>query len=156
MKLRIHHFFDILRDFGKKEALKPHPYGHSYHKVAEAIRNNPNLKIRIIRACDDVCEGCLHLKGNSCDDVISHREDFSHKQEFNDYLDRRIMELCLINIDEVLSPIQLCRKAGLYLDNMDWIYQGNDPDHTRSRKIKVISGLEEYSKKHKFRPEIDI
>jgi len=150
VKLRIHHFFDIIRDFGKKEKLKPHPYGHSYHKVAKAIWNNPNLKIKIIAECDDICDGCIHLKDNSCDDVISHRKDFKYKEKFNDFLDRRIMKACLINKDEVFNPIQLCKKTRLYLENILWIYEGNDPEHTLSRKKSVISGLKEYSEKHNF------
>ena len=150
MKLRIHHFFDLIRDFGKKEELKPHPYGHSYHKVAKVIWDNPNSKIKIIVGCDDICDGCIHLKDNSCDDVIDYRKDFKYKEKFNDHLDRRIMKICLINKDDVYSPIQLCKKTKLYLENIIWIYEGNDLKHTLSRKKNVIRGLKEYSEKHNF------
>jgi len=148
VKLRIHHFFDIIRDFGRKVELKPHPYGHSYHKVAKAIWNYPYLKIRIVAESDDICVGCIHLKDNSCDDLISFRKDFRHKEKFNDFIDRKIMKACLINNDEVLNPVQLCTKTRLYLANILWIYDGNDLEHTLSRKESIIRGLKEYSEKH--------
>ena len=150
MKLRIHHFYDIIRSFGRREKLEPHHYQHSYHKVAKAIWKNPCLKIKITTQCDDVCDGCVHCKNNSCDDIISHRKDFRSKEKFNNFLDQRIMKVCLINRGDTFTPIQLCKKAKLYLQNIDWIYKGNDLDHTKLRKKSVASGLEYYSKKHKF------
>lgn len=151
MKLRIHHFFDIIRDFCSKEGhIMPHPYGHSYHKVAKAIWTNPSLKIKIVVQCDDVCDRCSHLKNNSCIDVIGYRKDFRFKEKFNDYLDQRIMKVCLVKKGNTYTPIQLCKKAKLYLRNINWIYWGNDFDHTRARKTSVEFGLNNYSKEHKF------
>ena len=147
--LRIHHFYDIIRDFGRNTGFRPHPYGHSYHKIAEAVWNNPNLYIKIISEADDTCTGCMHLKGKSCNDFIYHREDFRSKEKFNDHIDGKIMKVCSINENDVFSVTELCRKARLYLDNIIWIYEGNDPDHTESRKLSVINGLEKFLQKNK-------
>ena len=45
--LRIHHFFDIIRAFEKESIITPHPHQHSFHKIANLIRANSNLKIKI-------------------------------------------------------------------------------------------------------------
>ena len=147
--LRIHHFYDIIRDFGRRTGFTPHPFGHSYHKIAETIWKNPNLRIRVIIE-NDACTGCMHLNGKSCNDIITHRNDFRLKEEFNNHIDGRILKVCSVNKNEVLSAIDLCMKAKLYLDNILWIYEGNDPDNTQSRKVNVIKGLQIYLDRHKL------
>jgi hypothetical protein len=34
MRLRPHHFLDIVTSYGADERFEPHPYGHSLHTVA--------------------------------------------------------------------------------------------------------------------------
>jgi hypothetical protein len=97
--------------------------------------------------CDDICEGCKYLKNNSSKEVIDHRKDFRYKEEFNDFIDFRIMKARLINKDEALTPIQLCRKTRSYLKNILWIYEGNDLQHNRSRAKNVERGLNIYSER---------
>jgi hypothetical protein len=143
MKLRIHHFFDIIRDFGKKDDFKPHQYGHSYHVVANRIMVNPHLEIEIVKECDDVCEGCIHNKDFHCDDSI-HRSDFPGKEKFNDYIDSRIMQKCNIVDHDILTPPGILLKAQHYLDHIEWIYKGNDPHATLERKINLQKGISAY------------
>ena len=150
IKLRVHHFYDIIRDFGSGKKIEPHLYGHSLHKIAELIRSKPSLKIKIIVDCDSICDGCSYYKDDHCDDVVTHREDFILKEEFNNYIDKRIMGKCQIKEGDVFTPIQLCQKAKCYLDNVDYIYLGNDEWHTKERKKKVIKGLNYYSRLHGF------
>lgn len=150
INLRIHHFFDIIRDFGRNTEFKPHPYGHSYPVLADIIWNNSGLRFIIISKCDDICIGCKHLTGNSCNDIIEHRKDFKSKEKFNEYIDNRIMKVCSIRENEMFSTIELCKKAALYLDNIFWIYEGNDYAHTQKRKKCVTNGLKMYFERHKF------
>jgi len=60
------------------------------------------------------------------------------------------MKICRINEDAIFTPIELCGKSKFYLENIFWIYEGNDPEHTRSRKEHVVHGLKIYSQQHKF------
>ena len=150
MNLRIHHFYDIIRDFGIGKKIEAHSYGHSYHKIAEQIRADPNLKIKIVLENDSVCQGCKHSKDNHCTDKITHRQDLISKEDFNNRIDKRIMKICSIQEGDILTPIQLCQKAKRYIENIENIYQGNDPEHTQIRKQNVINGLKYYSKLHKF------
>ncbi|NOR74051.1 MAG: hypothetical protein GQ525_02715 [Draconibacterium sp.] len=150
MKIRIHHFFDIIRDFGSGKNITPHPSLHAYHEVAEQIRENPNIEFEIVVQSDAVCTGCVHLDKSICDDTISHRKDFTLKEEFNNYLDRRIVDVCIIQLSEKYTPKMLCEIAHKYIDNIEFIYEGNDIKNTELRKQNVVRGLKYYSQKHEF------
>jgi hypothetical protein len=150
MNLRIHHFYDIIRDFGIGKKIESHPYEHSYHKIADKIRADPDLRIKIVVGNDAICEGCQHSKENQCDDTIAHRKDFTSKEEFNNQIDKRIMNACSIEKGDIFTPIQLCEKAKKYLEQIEHIYEGNDPEHTQIRKQNVIKGLKYYSESHNF------
>lgn len=151
MKLRIHHFFDIVRDFGSGKTFSPHPYQHAYHLVAREIWANPHLPLDLVVSADAVCNGCIHLVDSSCDDVITHRTDFRSKEAFNNHLDHRIMKICGLQTSVCYTPEDLCRYAGKYIENMDYIYEGNDEAHTRERKNNVIKGLELYVCRHQLK-----
>ncbi|MFH1392741.1 MAG: DUF1284 domain-containing protein [bacterium] len=149
INLRIHHFFDIIRAFGKDEKMMPNPRGHSLHEIAELVRLDPDLKIKIVLDCDSTCKGCDYLENNHCKDRIDHRKDFISKEEFNNYIDKRIMEKCHIGENEVYVSQELCQdKAKLYLNNIDFIYAGNDDWHTELRREHFIKGLKYYKELH--------
>ncbi|MDD2382354.1 MAG: hypothetical protein WCY58_03020 [Mariniphaga sp.] len=150
MKIRIHHFFDMVRDFGSGKTFLPHPYQHAYHLVAKEIWSNPHVHLNLVVASDAVCFGCLHQKNSSCDDIITHRKDFTSKEAFNNYLDKRIMKVCGIQNSDAYTPEELCRFAGKYLENIFFIYEGNDEEHTRERKKNVMKGLSLYAQKHRL------
>lgn len=147
MKLKIHHFFDIIRDFGIGKDFNPHPYQHSYHKVAQAIWQNPETEVEIVTHSDGVCEGCIHLVETSCNDIITHRKDFSLKEKFNNYLDSRIIDICGIDISKKYKLISLLQFSDKYIENIEFIYEGNDARHTAKRKENVLKGLKIYATK---------
>lgn len=148
MKIKIHHFFDIIRDFGIGKSIGPHPYRHSYHKVAQAILQNQETEVEIVVHSDDVCEGCIHLVGTSCNDIITHREDFALKEKFNRYLDARIIEICEIDVLKRYTVKSLLQFSDKYIENIEYIYEGNDARHTAKRKENVLKGLKVYASKH--------
>lgn len=140
-ELRIHHFFDMLRDYGAKKEIRPHDYGHSYHLIAEKIYSNKLDKIKLVISNDDVCEDCSKSEDGHCIDTISHRTDFPLKEDFNNHIDHRIMEKMKLKENEIISFEELLEKAELYINEMEWIYEGNDPDHTEIRRENVIKGV---------------
>jgi hypothetical protein len=150
MKLRIHHFFDIIRDFGTGKTFEPHPYLHNYHKVADEIKNNPDLELEIVVESDAICKGCVHLVNGICDDSISHRSDFTSKEAFNNHLDKRIIEAFGIERDKKYTPTLLVKLAPEYIENIEFIYDGNDSEHTAKRKENVLKGLKYYANKYQI------
>ncbi len=63
LEIRAHHILCI-----------PRFYGISYNKdfakhwknVCHDIKNNPEMKIKVVRKCDDMCSKCPHKKGDIC------------------------------------------------------------------------------------------
>lgn len=150
MKIRIHHFFDIIRDFGSGKKIVPHPSLHSYHKIAEQIRKDPDIELKLVVKSDAVCKGCIHLKNSECNDIITHRTDFTGKEDFNNHLDKRIVDACNFDLSTKYFPRSLCELANNYLEKIHSIYEGNDWEHTQLRKENVIKGLKYYSENHGF------
>lgn len=150
MKIKIHHFYDMIRDFGSNKKIVPHPHLHSYHTVAGLIRKNANIELELVVKADDVCATCTHLIHSKCDDIITHRNDFEGKEDFNNHLDQRIMMVCSFNTSEKYTPKTLCGVANNYIENIEYIYEGNDLKHTLERKKNVILGLKYYARKHGF------
>jgi len=140
-ELRIHHFYDIIRDYGSGKIVEKHEYGHSYHIIAKEIFENRLLKIKLIIKHDDVCKHCSKLLGTKCVDSIQHRSDFTSKEKFNDYLDSRIMKCMGYKIDQMISVKEILRESHRYLDAIDELYVGNDIDHTKLRKQHVSMGI---------------
>lgn len=148
MNLRIHHYFDIIRDLGSEKPILPHPLQHAYHKIAAHIFDFPYTTIEIVSTCDAVCEGCIKKINGKCSDVITHRSDFLHKEAFNNHIDRRIMEVCGIQDGNIFTAIELCLLSEEYLENALFIYEGNDLEHTLKRMDLVKKGVAAYKQKH--------
>ena len=140
-ELRIHHFFDMIRDYGAGKTLREHPYGHSFHLIAGEIYENKIKRLKLIIRNDDVCENCRMLESGSCTDSIDHRSDFTSKEAFNNFLDGRIMKVMAYESGQIVEVKEIIRNAGKYLDQIFDIYAGNDVAHTTLRKEHVSSGI---------------
>ncbi len=151
--IRIHHFFDIIRDFGGKTSIPPDlKLKNSYHRVAEKIRGNPEMKISLIKGADTVCAGCLHLSNGVCMDGTD-KPGFRLKNNYNEYLDDRIMKELDLHTEDVKTPAELCRLGEKYLKNIFHIYNLDDPGLTAHRKENVAKGLKQYQALHGYRVE---
>lgn len=142
LHIRIHHFFDILRDYGSKKELKPHIYGHSYHVIGKRIYSNEVSEMTLIIENDDICRSCTKLSEGHCIDVISHRADFTSKEKFNNFLDARIMKAMNLKKNQIISFKDLLSISQLYINSIESIYRGNNPEHTKTRKRNVETGIE--------------
>lgn len=60
-ELRIHHFFDIIRDYGAGTDLDEHTYGHSYHLVGKGLYENVFTRVKLVIRSDDICVNCKKL-----------------------------------------------------------------------------------------------
>lgn len=144
--IRIHHFFDIIRDFGIFTEIPANKvYQHSYHTVACLIRENPDIRMQIVLGADSVCQGCIHKVNNSCNDLLTRKKGFTMKNDYNDYLDKRIMEACGISIGQIMTPKEICILSNKYIDNIESIYTIDDDDYISKKKTEFIAGLRNYT-----------
>lgn len=147
IKLRIHHIFDIIRDYGLKKKIEEHKYGHSYHIIANKIYKKNIQEMKLVVSSDDICKNCIKLVDNNCIDKIDHRKDYHDKELFNNYLDKRIMDIMNLEEFKILSFEELIKRSNKYIDNIEYIYDGNEDKHTQERKLNVQKGIEQIKKK---------
>lgn len=41
-------------------------FADNMKKICMQIRDNPDIKIKVIKGCDDICDKCYHKKNNLC------------------------------------------------------------------------------------------
>ena len=81
------------------------------------------------------------LYDGKCIDIIDHRNDFTKKDEFNNYLDNRIIKVLEINNGDTFTFKEILQLTEEYLKNIEFIYEGNDILHTQERKKNVEKGI---------------
>ncbi len=64
------------------------------------------------------------------------------KEAFNNYLDNRIMRILHLQEHEVVNLEGIVKRSDSYLDKIEYIYAGNDENHTMMRKSHVTKGIE--------------
>jgi hypothetical protein len=151
LHIRVHHFYDIIRDFGINPVIEADlTYKHSYHKVADLIRLSPDLNMKIVVGIDAVCEGCIHLKNNTCDDPLTVIPGFTFKNEYNNYLDNLILNVIETYENDNVTPKELCILAKKYIADMYTIYELASTSEIDKRKKEFIAGLKYYSHINNF------
>lgn len=152
MTIRIHHFFDIIRDLRTGETLSADThYKHSYHSVANILRDSPGTKMKITAGIDSVCDGCIHNKYGKCDDPLNRKTGFTMKHDYNNYLDKRILSTLNWSEGDIVTPRKICKSADKYIDNIYRIYEIDNPEDIGSRKMRFIEGLKFYCSHNNFK-----
>jgi hypothetical protein len=149
--MRIHHFFDIIRDLRSGNRIEANTlYNHSYHSVANSLRDAPGISMKIVIGLDSICTGCIHYKISSCDDPLTIKEGFTMKNDYNNYLDKRILQKLNLSEGDIITPLDICKSAYLYIDNIYDIYEIDPAEEIDARKMEFIEGLEFYSDHNNF------
>jgi hypothetical protein len=119
LQLRPHHLIDIIRNIGQKRPIEPHPYGHAQHIITQAILDGRVHEIRFIVGADDLCKPCIHLTGEGlCNDVLPQLEFRVLKQEYNDALDRRVLEFLDLEEGTVIHLKDFLGLMGQHLNEL--------------------------------------
>lgn len=93
MLIRPHHLLDIISSHGAGHQFRPSAYGHAGHTCAEIVLNDLDVPLHFVVGADFICAPCVHLGPDGrCDDVISSLDPPVSKQQYNDELDRRLLE----------------------------------------------------------------
>jgi len=151
MTIRIHHFFDIIRDLRTGEKIMPDTnYKHSYHSVANTLRDSPDIKMKIVVGTDSVCNGCIHNVNGKCDDPLTIKQGFTMKHDYNEWLDKRILGIYNLSEGKVITPEKICKSADKYIDNINEIYTLDSKEDIDARKKEFIEGLRFYSNHNNF------
>jgi hypothetical protein len=152
MTIRIHHFFDIIRDLKAGGKIMPDlNYKHSYHRVANILRDSADIKIKITVGIDSVCDGCIHNIDGKCGDPLTRKTGFTMKHDYNNWLDKRILEKLKWSEGKLVTPAKICRSADKYIDSIYDIYELDSKEYIDIRKKEFLDGLKFYSTNNNFK-----
>jgi hypothetical protein len=144
IRIKPHHFVDIVTSYGRGEKFEPHPYGHAVHTVArELLRNRARILVMELGA-DDICGPCIHNINGVCDDVIdtSYRPTASpRKQEWNLLIDQRWCKRLELPPGDRLAARQLCERIRDRAGDITDIYREIPSEMTAERARGLQAGI---------------
>lgn len=144
ISIKPHHFIDIIANFGNRDMLIPHEYGHARHIVAKQILTSADIMLVIELGADDICAPCRHNINGVCDDVI----DISYrplapesKREWNLMIDRRWCERLNLKQGQELTAREFCTMLKEKSDDISGIYRELPLERIRERQRRIQEGI---------------
>ena len=148
IRIKPHHFVDIITDFGRGQAsFAPHPYGHAVHLVAERLRDAPDVLLEMELGADAICEPCVHNVDGLCDDTIdtSFRPAAPQsKREYNLLIDERWCRRLGLCQGDRLTARELCERLQGGSEDLVEIYRENPPERTATREADLKAGIKTF------------
>ena len=148
--LKPHHFLDIIKLYGLGlNFFVPDPrYGHNFYKVGNLILKNPQIGIFLTTKADDICKPCKFLKNGKCQDKMKNFIN-SSKEEWNQIIDKRILNNLNLDKGDSLTPFELCQLASRKLTPkiISKIWRERSEKGTKKRIKYLLKGLGKYIKK---------
>lgn len=147
IRIKPHHFIDIITSYGRGEKFEPHPYGHAVHAVAERMLSNRDVTLAIELGADDICRPCKHNVGGVCDDVIdtSYRPQAPpRKQEWNLLIDQRWCKRLGLSQGDRLTARQFCERLHDRAGNITDIYREMPVEMTAERAKALQAGVRRF------------
>ena len=136
--IKPHHFMDIIKLYGSgiEHFIPDEKMHHDFYKVANEIINDPNTSLNLTIHGDDICKPCIKYH-HECIDPLNHIPGFNTKNEYNQTLDQRIIELYDLK-DKQYSAIELCT---LFYNHKDYIYKvwTEEDDSITEKRYKLFS-----------------
>jgi len=141
MRLRPHHILDIISGYGNGREYQPHHYGHSLHIIAPRLLSNLDLKVKLVRDSDDICEGCMHLKPDrKCKDVLAQLTPSPSKQAYNDVLDSRLFDDLTIEPNSEITTHEFLKAVNKKVPGIEKICT-HPKENQQERLNGLVSGL---------------
>jgi len=131
----------MVRNIGLGRKLEPHTYGHLVHLVTRDMLDDVGRACILVVGNDDVCGPCIHLHDGVCDDILPQLEGRVSKQEYNDRLDRRILDYLGIAPG---SSMPISAYLGIVKANLDGIVDicTHPKEDRETRRSGLVKGFE--------------
>lgn len=147
IKIKPHHFVDIIKLYGKgiEKFVPDATYNHNFYGVANEIINNHQIELSITSGSDDICTPCIYLgKDKKCTDRIFHIAGIDSKNEWNEVIDRRIMQYAKISEGERFTAQKLCEMLFLRKEIIFNVWDEESKSEKDSRYEAFCKGAEKY------------
>ncbi len=152
IRIKPHHFLDIVRDFGAGVEFEPSPYGHALHLVAEKVLAHRQTMLRLVLGIDDICEPCKHHIDGHCVDTTTTTGEVTSKEQWNLTIDTRLLQRLGLEEGARIRADHFCRltrerlypagqvEGALIFD----IWREAPREKTESRATYVLHGIALY------------
>ncbi len=145
LRIRPHHFLDIIRDFGAGVVHEPYlPYGHNVHLVAAWLRDGHDIMLEIVIGVDEICRPCRKLVEGRCTDTTVKQGRKISKQDYNDLTDRRYLERLGIEQGYRTTAREFCKLTLERLGDIYSLYPEVEKEKTTLREENLLRGLKDY------------
>ncbi len=144
IRIKPHHFLDILRDIGAERVWEPHPYGHAVHLVGESLFRDPHQEIQLVLGIDDICEPCRNNENGVCTDWTDSPGYRIRKEDWNRRIDERILRILRMKEGETMSAVDYARTALEHLEELRPVWREAPAEKTDQRMQNLSRGLAMY------------
>ena len=152
IRIKPHHFLDIVRDYGAGVEFRPSPYGHAVHIVAEKVLADRQVMLELVLGIDDICEPCTNHVDGHCLDTTTTTGKIASKEWWNRIIDTRLLgrlglrEGTRIRADEFcrLARQRLYPKGAVEGSLISDIWREASPQKTRRRARDLLHGIALY------------
>ena len=104
LTLRPHHLTDILTDYDPNREAKPWASGNGVHTVTRMLGDGLDQKVTFVIGPDDICKPCSRLQPDgSCIKMLNKHDPPESADEYNDRLDRRLMDFLGLSVGGELT-----------------------------------------------------
>ncbi len=147
IRIKPHHFVDIITRYGEGGAFGPHAYGHALHTVAERVLSDRDVTLVLEFGADDICAPCAHNVDGLCNDTIDtsfRPEAPSLKREWNLLLDERWCGRLHLRAGDRLTARRFCELLRERSGEIADIYREIPADRTAARAARLAAGVEKF------------
>ena len=147
VRIKPHHFVDIVTSYAQGDPFKPHPYGHAVHSVAKTVLENPDVTLAMELGADDICGPCKYNINGLCNDTIDtsfRPEAPSSKREYNLLIDRRWCQRLGIRQGNRLTAREFCERLRDNTEDIQDIYRENPAERVEKRKEHLRAGIRKF------------
>ena len=141
LRIKPHHFLDILRDIGAGRVWEPHPYGHAVHLVGESLLRDHDQRIQRVLGIDEICEPCRNNEDGICTDWTDSPGYRIRKEEWNRRIDERILQILRMREGQVMSAVEYARSALKHLHELPPVWREAPAEKTEWRLENLSRGL---------------
>ncbi len=146
IRIKPHHFLDIITRLGAGQIFAPHPYGHALHLVADRILHDPQITLELVLGCDDICAPCIYQAEGKCQDTTTTTGRILPKEEYNRALDVRWLARLGLQEGRRLTASEFCCLARERMGDIYGIYPDVPREGTAMRRERLLRGIAIYLK----------
>jgi hypothetical protein len=148
VRIKPHHFLDILTRFGAGQSFEPNPLGHAQHLVAACVLADAQITLELVWGADDICAPCNKLEAGRCTDTTAPGGKVVSKEAYNRALDERWLGRLGLAPGTRIIAAEYARLARERMGDIYTLYPEMPREGTTMRRKRLLRGIALYLKEN--------